>query len=387
MSGKKDRFTALLSQEGTPGFGLTLSAVLLLAWPAIVEQIMITLVQYVDTAMVGSLGSQATAAVGLTSSTTWLFNGFFAAAAIGFSVQVAQHLGAGRQEDARKVVWQSLRFTVLFGLFMGAIGFALSFPLPALLGADPAVRGDASLYFRIMACAMPFTLGTNMFSAVIRCAGDTKTPMVLNLLINVFNVVLNTLFIYETRPVEVLGLRFTMWGAGWGVGGAAFASGLSTALVCLLFLTVLFRKKSPIRISLKQRYKFERGCLLAAWRLGLPAALERSIMCLAQIVITAIITGNEKALMVAQGIGKKTAQRIILELKDKLAQGQIAPGEESYGGTGVTVIPQDKASEATAALAVLGYGPAEITAALKGLDLETLSLEEIVRQALKNMIH
>ena len=106
MSGKKDRFTALLSQEGTPGFGLTLSAVLLLAWPAIVEQIMITLVQYVDTAMVGSLGSQATAAVGLTSSTTWLFNGFFAAAAIGFSVQVAQHLGAGRQEDAQKVVWQ-----------------------------------------------------------------------------------------------------------------------------------------------------------------------------------------------------------------------------------------------------------------------------------------
>ena len=164
-------------------------------------------------------------------------------------------------------------------------------PLPALLGADPAVRGDASLYFRIMACAMPFTLGTNMFSAVIRCAGDTKTPMVLNLLINVFNVILNTLFIYETRSVEVLGLRFTMWGAGWGVGGAAFASGLSTALVCLLFLTVLFRKKSPIRISLKQRYKFERGCLLAAWRLGLPAALERSIMCLAQIVITAIITG------------------------------------------------------------------------------------------------
>mgnify|MGYP000535938028 CR=1 FL=1 len=100
-----------------------------------------------------------------------------------------------------------------------------------------------------------------------------------------------------------------------------------------------------------------------------------------------IITGDEKALTCAQGIGKKIAQRIILELKDKLAQGQLAPGEESYGGTGVTVIPQDKASEATAALAVLGYGPAEITAALKGLDLETLSLEEIVRQALKNMIH
>ena len=98
---------------------------------------------------------------------------------------------------------------------------------------------------------------------------------------------------------------------------------------------------------------------------------------------TAIITGDEKALTVAQGIGKKIAQRILLELKDKLAKGQLPAGEERYGGTGVTVIPQNKSS---AALAVLGYSPAEIAVALKGLDLEGLSLEEIVRQALRKMI-
>ena len=100
---------------------------------------------------------------------------------------------------------------------------------------------------------------------------------------------------------------------------------------------------------------------------------------------TAIVTGNEKALTVAPGIGKKIAQRVILELKDKLAGGQYPTGE-SYGGTGVTVIPQDKASEAAAALAVLGYGPAEIAAALKGLDLEALTLEEAVKQALRKMM-
>ena len=99
-----------------------------------------------------------------------------------------------------------------------------------------------------------------------------------------------------------------------------------------------------------------------------------------------IITGDEKALTCAQGIGKKIAQRVILELKDKLAKGQLPAGEERYGGTGVTVIPQNKSSEATAALAVLGYSPAEIAVALKGLDLEGLSLEEIVRQALRKMI-
>ena len=101
---------------------------------------------------------------------------------------------------------------------------------------------------------------------------------------------------------------------------------------------------------------------------------------------TSIITGDEKALTVAPGIGKKIAQRIILELKDKLAKGQIAPGGESYGGTGVTVIPENKASEAAAALAVLGYSQGEINLALKGVDLEALTLEEIIKQALKKMV-
>ncbi|WP_294547476.1 Holliday junction branch migration protein RuvA [uncultured Pseudoflavonifractor sp.] len=102
---------------------------------------------------------------------------------------------------------------------------------------------------------------------------------------------------------------------------------------------------------------------------------------------TSIITGDEKSLTVAPGIGKKIAQRIILELKDKLAKGQLSTsGGESYGGTGVTVIPQNKASEAAAALAVLGYSQAEAAAALKNIDMEALALEEIIKQALKKMV-
>ena len=101
---------------------------------------------------------------------------------------------------------------------------------------------------------------------------------------------------------------------------------------------------------------------------------------------SAIVMGNEKALTAAPGIGKKIAQRVILELKDKLAKGQINAGGEAYGGSGVTVIPQDKASEAAAALAVLGYSGGEINAALQGIDMAALPLEEIIRQALKRMV-
>ena len=100
-----------------------------------------------------------------------------------------------------------------------------------------------------------------------------------------------------------------------------------------------------------------------------------------------IITGDEKSLTAAQGVGKKIAQRIILELKDKLAKGQtISASGESVVGPSVTIIPQNKLSEASAALAVLGYSQAEINVALKGMDVEGQPLEQIVRLALKNMV-
>lgn len=100
----------------------------------------------------------------------------------------------------------------------------------------------------------------------------------------------------------------------------------------------------------------------------------------------AIVSGNEKALTSAPGIGKKIAQRIILELKDKLAKGQLATGGgEAFAG-GVTIIPENKTSEASAALAVLGYSQSEIAVALKGIDLDALSLEDIIKQALKRMV-
>lgn len=100
-----------------------------------------------------------------------------------------------------------------------------------------------------------------------------------------------------------------------------------------------------------------------------------------------IITGDEKALTCAQGIGKKIAQRVILELKDKLAKGQtVGASGENVAGPAVTIIPQNKLSEASAALAVLGYSQAEINVALKGIDIDSLPLEQVIRLALKNML-
>lgn len=100
----------------------------------------------------------------------------------------------------------------------------------------------------------------------------------------------------------------------------------------------------------------------------------------------AVVMGDEKALTAAPGIGKKIAQRIILELKDKLAKEQASFGPDTGGSVPLTVLPNDKAKEAGAALAVLGYSGSEVAAALKGIDIDALPLEEIIRQALKRMV-
>ena len=100
----------------------------------------------------------------------------------------------------------------------------------------------------------------------------------------------------------------------------------------------------------------------------------------------AVVMGDEKALTAVPGIGKKIAQRIILELKDKLAKEQASFGPDTGGSVPLTVLPNDKAKEAGAALAVLGYSGSEVAAALKGIDIDALPLEEIIRQALKRMV-
>ena len=125
--------------------------------------------------------------------------------------------------------------------------------------------------------------------------------------------------------------------------------------------------------------------LIAVSGVGPKAALAILSSTTPDQLALAIVTGDEKALTAAPGIGKKIAQRIILELKDKLSKD---PGSfASAGGASIPVpVKNDKSGEAAAALAVLGYTSQDIAVALKGLDMDTLPLEEIIRQALKRMV-
>ena len=278
----------------------TWKLVLMLAWPSIIEQLLHTAVNYVDTAMVGSIGTYATAAIGVCTSTIFLLMGVMNATGLGFSVMVARKIGEGNHEEARTILRQSMLAVVVVGLSLTLlVELILSPNLPRWMGAEPDVLPHAITYFRVIGANYLLNTGMIMATNMLRCMGDTKTPLKFNILTNLINVVCNFLLIYPTRQLTVGGLTFTMPGAGWGVAGAAAATALATAFSAICLLSVLFRRKGPLQISLRDDYKPQPDIIKQAFHLGVPSFLERAVISGGQIVSTAMISGLGTAALAA----------------------------------------------------------------------------------------
>ena len=164
--------------------------VLTLSVPAILAQISSMAMQYIDAAMVGSLGARASASIGLVSTSTWLLGGMCISLATGFSVQVAHLIGANREGEARDVLRQALLAALVVGALLCAVGTAISGALPAWLGGEAEILGDASSYFFIYSCALPAVQMRQLCGSMLQCSGDMRTPSMLNALMCVEDVVL-----------------------------------------------------------------------------------------------------------------------------------------------------------------------------------------------------
>ena len=204
-----------------------LPVIFALAWPTMLEQLLQTAVQYIDTAMVGSLGTQATAAVGATSTVNWLVGSTISAIGVGFLAYISQSMGAGNTERARKASGQAVTAVLIVGIFFTVLMTAISGQVPAWMQVEESIRGMASRYFLILYLPMLFRAANIIFGTVLRAVGDTKTPMWVGLAMNLINTVLNFLLIYPSRTMQLGSVSLPMWGAGLGVEGAALASAIS----------------------------------------------------------------------------------------------------------------------------------------------------------------
>ncbi|MCM1529819.1 MAG: MATE family efflux transporter [Alistipes sp.] len=282
------------------GFLAMLPVILSLALPTMIEQILHTAVQYIDTAMVGSLGTSATAAVGATTTVNWLISSTISAIGVGFLAVISQAIGAGKPEKARKAAAQAVTTSLITGVLFTAVTLSLSGVIPVWMQVDPGIRKLASRYFLILYTPMLFRTANTIFGTLLRAAGDTKTPMWVGFTVNIINIILNLLLIYPTRTVSVFGNKFTFLGADMGIEGAAVGSAVSYTVGGIIITAALWRHKT---ISPRnQRMKPDMAILRPCFRVAFPNMLQRFATSLGYVAFASMINSLGEASTAAHTI-------------------------------------------------------------------------------------
>lgn len=261
-----------------------------LSLPSMLAQLSTIMMFYIDASMVGSLGAKASASVALVTSTLWVFGGLTAAVAMGFAVQVAHFIGASDEYSARKVLRQAYVCATLCALILSSIGVFISTPLPHWLGGAPEICEDGSKYFLIFAISLPFMQLNFLSGAMLRCSGNMKIPSLVNILMCIFDVFFNFIFIFDSHEVNLLGFKFSVFGANLGVAGAALGTACAFILSSAI-MTFFAAIKSP-KLSLlkeKESFKPQKEIVVKAIKIGVPIALQHLAISLAQIISTMIV--------------------------------------------------------------------------------------------------
>ena len=294
-----EQLSARMRQGETIPLRDTAGVVLMLSIPSILEQIVVTAMEYIDAAMVGHIGAEATAAIGIVSSSTWLLHGILVGLYNAFSIQIAQYLGADRQQDARGVLRQAMLFNLAAGLAAAAFGIGISGHLPGWLGADVSLQANASAYFAIWSAALPFTMAMGMYTSMLRASGDALTPGLISVLVCVLDVVFNFFLINPTRTLWGI----TVWGAGLGVPGAALGTALATVVGGLLALCILLFREGPLCIHKPGSWKITRACIRNLGKVGVPLAAERAALSSAQVLQVRIVSQLGTVAIAANSLG------------------------------------------------------------------------------------
>ncbi len=238
----------------------------LLAWPAILTFGLESLVGLVDTLMVGRLGAQPLAGVGVGAQVLHAAHVVMVAVGTGTIATVARFVGAGRMLDAEKVLAQSIYTAALFGVGVALPIFLFSYELVAAFGVEPEVVEQGAGYLRLLALGIPMAACFEIFAAAYRGAGDMRTPLVIGATVNVFNIAANYVLIFGALGFPALGAR-----------GSGLASSLAFTLGAVLAFFVVRRPGSVLRLR-REGLKLDLGLTRRILRIGFPAAVEQCFL-------------------------------------------------------------------------------------------------------------
>ncbi len=255
-----------------------IKAIMVLAVPAMIENILQVFIGVVDTFFIGKIGTEAIAGVGATNLIMNIYIAFFLALGVGTTAIVSRNIGANDFEKSNHTVKQSLIMAVSIGLGFGIINLIFSKNILLLLGAEERVVQYALPYFLSVAVPSVFLCVMMVLSSALRGAGDTKTPMKIAIISNIINAILDYILIFGL-------FNFT----GLGILGAGLATTLSRVVGAILLLRKMNGKYTKIHISLFSKWKVDKNILKSIVRISLPAAAERLIMRSGQLIYGGMI--------------------------------------------------------------------------------------------------
>lgn len=282
--------TAVLRSGEPLGLRRQLALIWQLSLPSILAQLSSILMQYIDASMVGRLGEAGAASIGLVSSSTWLVGGLCNAACTGFTVLVAQRIGAGDEKGARGLVRLGLVCTMTFSMFLALCAAALSPFLPHWLGGADSICPDASVYFLIVSLSLPLFELDMISCGMLEGSGNMKLPSILQIGMCVMDVVFNALLIFPSRTITLHGLTIVIPGAHLGVVGAALGTSCAEAVTAFLMAFFLLVRSPVLHLRREEKFHFMPEEFKCSLKISFPVAVEEIVMCGAQIASTRIVS-------------------------------------------------------------------------------------------------
>ena len=264
-------------------------ALLSLAIPIVANSFLQTLYNLTDTYWLGKLGEANQAAITLITPGQNIIINFGTGIVTAGSVLIAQYLGAGKDEEAKKMASHVLMCSMIFSLVMAALCFMATPTIVRFMGAESKVADYSTIYMRIIILDMPLLFLINVFTSVNQSQGNTVKPLMLNILGIVLNMILDPLFMMVFK---------------WGITGAGLATLLAKVPCGIIALISLFNTKNNLHVSYKG-FKFKKDMLASIVKIGLPTAVGSSTMQLGFLLMSRNVAKYGTVALASYGIGNK----------------------------------------------------------------------------------
>lgn len=294
---------SIIQNERTLSWSQKLGCVVRLSLPSMLAQISYIAMEYIDAAMVGGLGAVASASIGLVAPTLWLLYGLCNVGVQGFSVQVAQFIGANELDEARNTFRQCIVYTATFAILIALIGYFIGDYVPLWLGGSAELQPGASAYFTIFMCAMPIIQLRMIGSAMLQSSGNMKVPSFFNAFMCLLDVVFNCFFIFPEREAEIFGTALLLPGMDMGVKGAALGSVVAEFITAVILISYTVCRSKYLKQKVIQKTTMTLHCLRSALNISIPMGAEQCAMSSAYVALVLIIAPLGNIAIAANSFG------------------------------------------------------------------------------------